>query len=235
MTNKMYTSLNISKTKIVILLLNYFVGYMFLYPFLVTSLLSIDFIRTSFLYDVVKYSSYIITFFITLVCIGEFLYESYEQANFKKIAKDIFICFVIMWFASIVVNLFIMMISDTETSNNQSEVSNLVANLPLFGIFVTCIFAPLVEEGVLRIAIFQPLSKRFNVKFATIISSSIFGFLHVFNSLVMNDFGDVIHVLAYISMGVCICYAYYRSDNIYGAIGLHFVNNLLSVVILLLT
>ena len=67
-----------------------------------------------------------------------------------------------------------------------------------------------------------------------IISGTLFGLLHIFPlsdgiTLILG----IIQSISYVVMGIYFSYIYYKTDNIFISMGLHLLNNLLSVIMML--
>ncbi|MGL4373327.1 MAG: CPBP family glutamic-type intramembrane protease, partial [Turicibacter sp.] len=62
-----------------------------------------------------------------------------------------------------------------------------------------------------------------------VLSSLLFGFIHVISA------GDFIQAIPYVMMGFAVGYVYPKNQNIWYSIGVHFIQNLFSTVILLLS
>ena len=67
------------------------------------------------------------------------------------------------------------------------------------------------------------------------VASSLFGLIHVFGSLISQNYLDLINVIIYIGLGFWLSYAYIKTDTIITPILLHFTNNLLGVILMLFT
>ncbi|SHK45752.1 CAAX protease self-immunity [Clostridium cavendishii DSM 21758] len=90
----------------------------------------------------------------------------------------------------------------------------------IMAILVACIMAPVVEELVFRGIIFTRLRFRFNTTAAILISSLIFGLLHISLSIVH----------AFI-LGVTFCVIFKKYNNIFLNMILHSVYNFLATVV----
>lgn len=82
------------------------------------------------------------------------------------------------------------------------------------------IFAPILEELVFRGVLFNRLKIRTGVIAAMIISSAIFAIGH--------EFGGIISAFLF---GMCMCIIYLKTDNILMTMSIHFINNLVAVIL----
>lgn len=99
------------------------------------------------------------------------------------------------------------------------EESPIQSDNIFIGILLACIMAPLVEEFMFRGIIFTRLRFRFNNTAAVLISSLMFGLLHV----------SLARVHAFI-FGITVCLVFKKYNNIFLNIILHSVCNFLSII-----
>ena len=92
----------------------------------------------------------------------------------------------------------------------------------IFYIFVVIILSPIVEEFLFRGIILRKLvtELHFDIKWAVLISSFLFGICH--------NFGGIISAFLF---GICMAFLYIKSKNIFIPILAHLVNNLLSFIL----
>ena len=140
------------------------------------------------------------------------------------------------YFPSILSNAFlsfaIIMLTGIEQSSNQLAVEALLkANF--WGMFIPAVLvAPIIEELVFRGIVFRSLRK-FGFLPAAIVSGLFFGLLHCLGDITSGNWPGVIYLLVYMNMGIFMCKAYEDSKNLFGAIVLHFINNLVSVIMIM--
>lgn len=125
-----------------------------------------------------------------------------------------------------------------QTSVNQSSIELLIHNGgAVWMFFAVVVFAPIVEELIYRKAIFEYL-KKFPIALSYIVSIVLFTTPHM-----ISTFMDQSHTvlenflisIPYILSGFLLCLTYHISNkNIYASWFFHFVNNLLSFIILFL-
>lgn len=82
------------------------------------------------------------------------------------------------------------------------------------------IFAPILEELVFRGVLFNRLKIRTGVIAAMLISSTIFALGH--------EFGGIVSAFLF---GMCMCIIYLKTDNILMTMSIHFINNLVAVIL----
>ena len=96
---------------------------------------------------------------------------------------------------------------------NYSTYSGLVVAM-----MITVILAPLCEELLFRAIIFKRLSKIFNIYVGIIISSLVFGLLHI-----------ELAIIGAFLFGLACCILYVKYKNILIPMTVHFLNNLLAL------
>ena len=82
------------------------------------------------------------------------------------------------------------------------------------------IFAPVIEELVFRGVLFNRLKIRTGVIVAMLISSAIFALGH--------EVGGITSAFLF---GMCMCVIYLKTDNILMSMSIHFINNLVAVIL----
>src|SRR5699024_3357063 len=106
-----------------------------------------------------------------------------------------------------------------EVSENNVSIIDITRMNPLF--FIIPVFtAPILEELIFRKIIFGTLYKRMNFFLAVLISSFLFGVLHL----------ELQHILIYFAMGVALAYVYVKTKRIIVPILVHMGMNALVVI-----
>lgn len=147
--------------------------------------------------------------------------------NFKK--KFNFKEIIIVVLTQILISVSLgMIISSVEYINNPTKAIEMMSEqviiynnfleLLLVG-FITTILVPVTEELIFRRIIFSKISKKRGVLIGAILSSSIFGILHI-----------DLAVLGAIIFGVTCCIVYLKYDNILIPISVHIINNGIGVI-----
>ena len=233
MTNKL--SQVISTKRIYFLVLNYFLGYMYIYPYILSKLYY-SFHLSNEVYDLISFFVYLFMIGVSIYCAFPVLKESYyNRPKFKKLFESVLLTFVALYFISALSNILVFVLTGLEESVNQNQVIDAFNQNPLLIIFTTIIYAPIVEEIVFRGAIFRGLRSKTNFVTAAIISGLLFGFIHVFDSLVNGNFLDLLYIFVYGSLGFVFCYSYEKNNSIYASMALHFINNFIGIIGIILT
>ncbi len=226
----------LSKKRLVILFLHYFVGFQFLYPMLMGSVtLGLDPTART-VPDWIQFLLYCFMILSTVFIAWPLLQESVIglQRYGKKMVKLCLLLFVAYYLCSIVISLLTLLISESETSANQMEVVASVSASPLLTMFSTLIYAPIVEEIIFRGVFYRALRPRMKWLPAALISAFVFGFIHVMFSLLVGNFADLIYLLSYGLIGFYLALAYEKSDTIYGSMIFHFINNAVAFLLIII-
>ncbi len=118
----------------------------------------------------------------------------------------------------------VSILGGADSSLNQSGIETLMfSKYAIIMVIIVVFIGPIVEELVFRKALHDFLrSLKFPVWLILIISSLLFGFIHVL------DEGDLVQVFPYIFMGVALGGVELYSKNIYPSILVHIFINALS-------
>lgn len=133
------------------------------------------------------------------------------------------------WFKSLItmmiISLSIQLITNIETATNQESLNKAFTKLPILIMFLTMIYAPIVEELMFR-GVFR---KFINNKYLfIIISGVVFGALHVVDDF--KSVGELLFILVYSSLGMYLASLYYKTNNICTNIYFHFIQNTFGVI-----
>lgn len=219
-----------------LLVVHYFVGYIFLYPIIATKItLAINPFATV-LASFTQWGAYVLTLGITVCLAWPLLKESYQNfiQDKRRMMKTICVLVMIMLIANIVLSYVVSLLTNTESSVNQTQIESTRMLNPLLTVFSTCIFAPIVEECVFRGGVFRYIRGKHGFLLATIISSLFFGSIHVMDSFFAGDFTDIAYVLVYAMIGIVLAIAYERTDSIITPICIHFISNTFAIILMFL-
>lgn len=143
--------------------------------------------------------------------------------DWKKNLGYIVIGVALVYAAVFVGGMLLQAFGVNDTSQNEMAIQQMFQNDPLvlwLLFFTLCIAAPITEEFVFRKAIFGFVEPKWGVAPAILISSLVFGSMHVLGG------GDWIQIIPYALMGSAFGYIYHLSGrNLLVVIVMHFVNN----------
>lgn len=145
--------------------------------------------------------------------------------NWKKNLAYIFIGFITIMVANFIIGIFLQ-----QQGSNQETLSSIQQSSTKFMLLcfylVTVILGPINEELIFRRIIIGEGKKYLPIWSILILSSIIFGFIHIHNVK------EIILVIPYICTGLVFGYIYHKSDNIITSSLLHILNNLIGAIIL---
>lgn len=225
----------LSRKNSIFIVLNYCLGYLFIYPFLLSTLGNLLFIFLKIdIFDFLLLIFYVL-FFIAMIFAGRvLLLDAWNQLkrNGLIILKCVFINLVYSLFVSYILNILISLLTTQASSNNQVFIEDGLQQNPVFIIIIALVFAPIVEELVFRGVIYNKIKIRSGFLPGAIISSVLFGLLHVLDSLLILNFSDIPFAISYMALGFFIAKSYKDTDSLAGSILFHFINNLMGVLVI---
>lgn len=128
-----------------------------------------------------------------------------------------------------ILSLSIRLYTGLSTPTNQENITILLNHNILLTIFLATIYAPIVEELLFR-GIFRKFIK--NKYLYIILSGFIFGLLHVIDDY--KSIGELLYIFVYGSLGCFLAWIYYKTNNIFTNIYMHFLQNTISIIAMLL-
>ncbi len=135
-----------------------------------------------------------------------------------------------------IINLLLFPAMKDIVGDNQSVIDIVILNNPNIYIFtVVVILSPIIEEYIFRYGLINNLLKYRNKFTQVIVSALIFSFIHIgFEQLGVSPtyFGHLL--LLYMPMAVVYSYVYVQERNIVYPLALHILNNIGSIIIILL-
>lgn len=197
--------------------------------------------------DVTKFNNktlviyqFIMSFIIFIVLF--FIYKKIIKKDYKSFRKEknknityiikMFVIFMIVKYLVSFISVLIMTLLNFDTSSmtsvNQNLIESYVKSSPILMLISTAILAPFYEEVLFRLGFKKVIKSKYVF---VILSGMIFGLMHVFplEEEIPLMLG-IMQSITYVTMGMFLSYVYYKTDNIFISIGIHFLNNLLSVL-----
>ncbi len=222
--------MDLTSRKPALIILLYIFG-MFLLPFITQTSL-IGFLKITDMTQLVVLTNFISYVFLMIVVL--LMFKSELISDFKRIPSAKHYCFgilkgeVLVYGSAVAANLILLYVFQlSEDSQNQQMIEQVMATYPLLMASTTVLFAPVIEEVVFRYTIMS--RPNLNPTLALLLSSVLFGLIHVISA------GDYIYIILYLAMGLALGYVYQRSQNIWYSIGVHFLQNFISTIILIAT
>lgn len=168
--------------------------------------------------------AYFFTYF-TSSLIFLFIYKDKLKNDLKNIRNDLntknIIIIVLFLVLSFISNIILVNLLKQEASNQEIAVS-MLTSFPLLGILSICSFGPFVEEIIYRL----PYKKNW---LSIIISTIVFTFAHISNFSLIQ----ILFFIPYLFLSISFSFAYFKNENIILSTTTHILNNLISVVLLL--
>lgn len=168
--------------------------------------------------------AYFFTYF-TSSLIFLFIYKDKLKNDLKNIRNDLntknIIIIVLFLVLSFISNIILVNLLKQEASNQEIAVS-VLTSFPLLGILAICLFGPFVEEIIYRL----PYKKNW---LSIIISTIVFTFVHISNFSLIQ----ILFFIPYLFLSISFSFAYFKNENIILSTTTHILNNLISVVLLL--
>ena len=146
--------------------------------------------------------------------------------NFGKITdtsfKYWFAGFLFMMFSNIIIGLF----SPVKIASNEESIRSLILDTPVIAFFFISICAPFMEEIIFRKSFKDSINNKW---LFVIISGLVFGSLHVIGNI--NSLYDLLYLVPYSSLGIVFALSYYKTNNIFSSISMHFLHNTLIFIL----
>ena len=222
----------LSKGRSLFILFQYMFGYNYLYPLLIEHLARGGIgSRRTLPYEI---AVYVFVFITTLIAGWPLVSYGWKRfvERFPRNAKIVLLSMIGLYAVTVATTMVVYQIVGEGSSMNQMEVQFMFRRTPLFVALIACVFAPVVEELVFRGSVFTSLKAKGHVIWGIILSSVLFGFVHVFSSLLAGDYFDLVYMLVYSGMGLVFGIICHRTDSIVASMLVHLLNNAISLLIL---
>ena len=228
-----------SKKESILLLLHYFVGYTFLYPIIVKEIDALIFKTVGGIHPKLFTAFMIFMILSSVAIVYQPLKRSFNffKGNLKENLIKIFKNFGWLFLANMVINIiFVYVFKITETSENQVQIEAMIRGNVVAMFLSTVVFAPIVEELVFRGVLYQNLRSKKGYFLPMLFSVLIFGSMHLISGLMAgNGLFEFVYLIQYAAMALFMISAMEDTNNICGAMGVHFFNNFLAFSAVLLT
>ena len=202
-----------------IFLLIFFVIIMFILP---------KFVEFNFTMSII---TYIVIFMITILITKDDLTSNFKvfKDNKKVYFKFVIKRYLYMLLTLVVASIPVLLFKSGKQSVNQQLLNSMFNEKPLFIFILTTLYAPIVEELIFRLSIRKFVNKKI---LFILLSGILFGLAHVIDDF--KDISDILYVIQYSALGVCLAKAYYDSKNIFSSISMHFIQNFIASCLMLL-
>ena len=174
---------------------------------------------------------YIVLLVGTIIVFGRQMLHDFKI--FKEYFREYNILILKTWGKAlvtiIIINLIIQIFTNESSATNQKNLQEMFNILPIAVAALSIIYAPIVEESLFR----GVIRKFINNKYLYIIFSGVlFGALHVIDDF--QTVQELLYIFVYSALGMYLASLYYKTNNICTNMYMHFLQNTLSVVGMLL-
>lgn len=174
---------------------------------------------------------YIVLLIGTIIVFGRQMLHDFKI--FKEYFREYNILILKTWGKAlvtiIIINLIIQIFTNESSATNQKNLQEMFNTLPIAVAALSIIYAPIVEESLFR----GVIRKFINNKYLYIIFSGVlFGALHVIDDF--QTVQELLYIFVYSALGMYLASLYYKTNNICTNMYMHFLQNTLSVVGMLL-
>lgn len=215
------------------LLLNYFIGYISVYPQLALLIFGAN---GNQLNPKGSMAVTLVTLFISLYLVRDMIKPTFHhfKLRWRENVKTIFNHYVLLMFLNMVFGIVIMKIFGDVEAGNQALLEEGFSQYPVLLAFTAVVFAPIVEEIVFRGVLYQSLRSEKRYIIPTVISSVSFGIIHTLPMYFQTgNVSELAFLLVYSGMGFALVRSYEKSGNIWTSISVHFLNNLIATIAML--
>ena len=148
---------------------------------------------------------------------------------FKSYFKEYFVLILKTWGKALVLvaiaAIIIYITTDKMKANNQIALQNSFNSNPVFIALLSMFYAPIAEELMFR-GVLRKFIK--NKKLFVIVSGVVFGLMHVIDD--SKTLAEFSYVFVYSILGIYLAGIYARTNNLCTNIFMHFMQNTLSVI-----
>lgn len=174
----------------------------------------------------------LIVFYVVILSlmIGAFYKQLIHDFKiFKSYFKEYFVLILKTWGKALVLimitTIIIQIITNTTQANNQIALQNSFNSNPVFIAILAMFYAPIAEELMFR-GVFRKFIK--NKKLFVIVSGVVFGLMHVIDD--SKTLAEFSYVFVYSILGIYLAGIYAKTNNLCTNIFMHFMQNTLSVI-----
>lgn len=170
---------------------------------------------------------YIVIFTITIsICFLDIKKQFKIFISNKKIyIKYILKSYLKMFGIVLLCSLPVVLLNNGEQSANQELINGMFRKNLISTFILSVFYAPLIEELIFRYGLSKLIKNKWLFIF---ISGTLFGALHMIDKL--TSIMDILYIIQYSSLGICLAYFYKKTNNIFVSIGIHFLQNFLASI-----
>ncbi len=163
--------------------------------------------------------------------------EKITSKNIKIFVIYLSIFFIGAILISVFINLFYAVFNDSDlgsiTNANQAAIENQIRSAPFIALLAFVVLGPLMEEIAFRYGIIGSFK---NKTLGLFVSAFIFASLHLVASIGTDNFkADLWTFPSYLFSGFIFGLLYIKTDNLVYSYGLHFINNLIAYIVVIIS
>ena len=174
--------------------------------------------------------------FVTNFCLTVAVFHRFLGVSAKHAATAPFRCLryavlglVLYYIGTLLIGQFIGAVSSDFSNANDSNIQSMAAENYAMVAFGTVFLVPLTEETLYRGLVFGSLQKKSRVA-AYLLSTLLFGLIHVASYIgVVSPAVFALSLLQYVPAGLCLAWAYEKTDSIWAPIFMHMSINQVSI------
>ena len=178
-------------------------------------------------YTILMFISYILLTIYFIWIYKKDLLKYLKDFNIKTLKKALLIF--LIGFGLIILSNYIInyIIIPHGLSNNEIKNRELLkSNIPIYSILL-CLIVPFLEEIVFRLEFKKNIKNKY---IFLLLTSFIFSSLHILSSTKLIE---ILYIIPYFIFGYTLGLIYYKTDNIlYNVIG-HMINNIITLIVVL--
>ena len=148
-------------------------------------------------------------------------FREYSSLVFKTWGKALVV--------TMIISLILQIVTGVEKANNQINLQESFKTMPVFIALLSTLYAPIAEELMFRGTIRKFIK---NKKAFILVSGILFGLLHVIDD--SKTLAEFSYVIVYSVLGMYLSTLYVKTNNLCTNIFMHFLQNTLSVIGMLL-
>lgn len=174
---------------------------------------------------------YLIIFSFTLfICFNDVKEQLKIFMSNKKIyIRYILFSYIKMFGIVLLCSIPVVLLNNGQQSANQELINEMFTKNLISTFILSVLYAPLIEELIFRLGISKLIKNKW---LFIIISGLLFGSLHMIDKL--SSAMDILYIIQYSALGICLAYFYKKTNNILVSIGIHFIQNFLASILSIL-
>jgi membrane protease YdiL (CAAX protease family) len=150
----------------------------------------------------------------------------YFLANFGENTDIAFKYWIIGFILMALSNYIIILFSPVKTATNENSVRSIINATPIIALIFSCLVAPFIEEIIFRKSFKDAIETKW---LFILVSGIVFGALHVVGNI--ESLYGLLFLAPYSFLGLAFAMTYYKTNNIFSSIFIHFFHNTLVILL----